>query len=70
MTKRKRIWTDDAPEALPESSSRGPDLDNSKDQSVLDVLPGITRKITACGACRKQKVRNEVALPPIGFKLI
>jgi hypothetical protein len=62
MTKRKRTWTDDAPETLPESSSRGPDLDNLKDQTVLDVLPGITRKITACGACRKQKVRNEFVL--------
>ncbi|KAJ5883422.1 uncharacterized protein N7473_010308 [Penicillium subrubescens] len=64
MTKRKRTWTDDAPEALPESSSRGPDLDNSKDQSVLDVLPGITRKITACGACRKQKIKCDMTDGP------
>lgn len=56
MTKRKRTWTDEAPDALPESSSQSVGLANAKD-GVLEVLPGITRKITACGACRKQKVR-------------
>lgn len=53
MTKRKRTSTDEPSDALPESSSQG---DAQKEQGVLDVLPGITRKITACGACRKQKV--------------
>jgi positive regulator of sigma E activity len=34
-------------------------VSDSKEPAVLDVLPGITRKITACGACRKQKVCDE-----------
>lgn len=60
MTKRKRTLTDDAPDNLPERSSEtGVDLTSVRDSGVLDVLPGITRKITACGACRKQKVRCE-----------
>lgn len=25
-------------------------------QNLVEVLPGITRKITACAACRKNKV--------------
>lgn len=56
MTKRKRTWTEETSEALPDSTSQAGDLANARDLSVMDVLPGITRKITACGACRKQKV--------------
>lgn len=69
MSKRKRTWTDGASGTLPESSSRGADHDDPKDRSVLDVLPGITRKITACGACRKQKVCNRILFPLIGLIL-
>lgn len=69
MAKRKRTWTDEAPGTLPESSAQALDLDDPKDQSVLDVLPGISRKITACGTCRKQKVCHEFAVPLIGFEL-
>ena len=58
MTKRKRNWTDETSETLPESSSQPLASNEAKDAGVLDVLPGITRKITACGACRKQKVCN------------
>ncbi|KAJ5747026.1 uncharacterized protein N7511_008722 [Penicillium nucicola] len=54
MVKRKRNLTED-PETLP--ASNGSD---SKEPAVLDVLPGITRKITACGACRKQKIKCDM----------
>jgi hypothetical protein len=54
MVKRKRTLTDEDPETLPASN-----VSYSKEPAVLGVLPGITRKITACGACRKQKVRDE-----------
>ncbi|KAJ5994915.1 hypothetical protein N7481_001892 [Penicillium waksmanii] len=63
MAKRKRTLTDDASEALPESSSQ-PHPSEGKDASVLDVLPGITRKITACGACRKQKIKCDMTNGP------
>jgi hypothetical protein len=69
MTKRKRTWTDDdAPDALPDVSSDR-SLAVAKDPDVLEVLPGITRKITACGACRKQKVSDENDHHLIGLKL-
>lgn len=68
MAKRKRTWTDHASETIPESSSQPPVVEG-KDASVLDVLPGITRKITACGACRKQKVGDSMALALIGLTL-
>ena len=63
MTKRKRVWAET--DACPEnnSSSEHPD---AKDPGVLDVLPGITRKITACGACRKQKVCHRFDATLIG----
>jgi hypothetical protein len=54
MAKRKRTLADEDPETLPASNAS-----NSKEPAVLDLLPGITRKITACGACRKQKVCDE-----------
>jgi hypothetical protein len=57
MTKRKRVWADEAPDVMPNANS-SVELPDAKDPGVLDVLPGITRKITACGACRKQKVRQ------------
>jgi hypothetical protein len=56
MVKRKRNWTDEESETLPSSNVSDP----AKEPAVLDVLPGITRKITACGACRKQKVCNRI----------
>ncbi|OQD84945.1 hypothetical protein PENANT_c011G06119 [Penicillium antarcticum] len=55
MTKRKRTVTDEDPENLPASNAS--DL---REPAVLDVLPGITRKITACGACRKQKIKCDM----------
>ncbi|KAJ5088624.1 hypothetical protein N7456_012240 [Penicillium angulare] len=60
MTKRKRVWSDEASEALPGASS-AVELPDAKDPGVLDVLPGITRKITACGACRKQKIKCDMS---------
>ncbi|KAJ6111105.1 hypothetical protein N7486_003340 [Penicillium sp. IBT 16267x] len=63
MTKRKRIWADEAPEAMPEANS-SVELPDAKDSGVLDVLPGITRKITACGACRKQKIKCDMTNGP------
>ena len=33
------------------------------DGSVVEVLSGITRKITACAACRKNKVVPDVPFP-------
>lgn len=33
-----------------------PGRDSNADSIVFDSLPGITRKITACAACRKNKV--------------
>ncbi|OQE14086.1 hypothetical protein PENSTE_c039G10236 [Penicillium steckii] len=64
MTKRKRNWTDEASETLPESSSQPLASNEAKDAGVLDVLPGITRKITACGACRKQKIKCDMTDGP------
>ncbi|KAJ5535782.1 hypothetical protein N7513_008968 [Penicillium frequentans] len=63
MTKRKRVWTDEAPDAMPEANS-SVELPDAKDPAVLDVLPGITRKITACGACRKQKIKCDMTNGP------
>lgn len=68
MTKRKRTLADNSSEALPESSTQ-PHVNDSKDVGVLDVLPGITRKITACGACRKQKVGVSIRVNFIGQSL-
>ncbi|KAJ6031789.1 hypothetical protein N7540_002521 [Penicillium herquei] len=64
MTKRKRISTDEGPEGLPDANSPSTELLNSKDPEVLDILPGITRKITACGACRKQKIKCDMTEGP------
>lgn len=64
MAKRKRTWTEETSEALPDSKAHA-DLSNARDIGVMDVLPGITRKITACGACRKQKVCHR----PLGLQL-
>ncbi|KAJ5912433.1 hypothetical protein N7504_001316 [Penicillium tannophilum] len=63
MTKRKRIWADEAPDAMPDANS-SVELPDAKDPAVLDVLPGITRKITACGACRKQKIKCDMTNGP------
>lgn len=49
------MWADEAADAMPDANS-SVELPDAKDPGVLNVLPGITRKITACGACRKQKV--------------
>ncbi|KAJ6078511.1 hypothetical protein N7467_008264 [Penicillium canescens] len=59
MVKRKRTLTDEDPETLPASN-----VSYSKEPAVLDVLPGITRKITACGACRKQKIKCDMTNGP------
>ncbi|KAJ5099880.1 hypothetical protein N7532_006881 [Penicillium argentinense] len=59
MTKRKRTEADEASEALPETI-----LQTSESKDVLEVLPGITRKITACGACRKQKIKCDMTNGP------
>lgn len=55
MVKRKRTWPEEAPGPLPQSC-----VSSAKDSDVLAVLPGITRKIAACGACRKQKVSHSI----------
>ncbi|KAL4752233.1 hypothetical protein BDW72DRAFT_202463 [Aspergillus terricola var. indicus] len=56
MPKRKREAT-----ALEngnhESSAQGP----NKGYKLAEVLPGITRKITACAACRKNKIRCDMS---------
>ncbi|KAJ5091207.1 hypothetical protein NUU61_006077 [Penicillium alfredii] len=59
MVKRKRTWPEEAPGPLPQSS-----VSSAKDSDVLGVLPGITRKITACGACRKQKIKCDMSNGP------
>lgn len=40
------------------SEDDGPQKDNDDPTKSTDILPSITRKITACAACRKQKVRT------------
>ncbi|KAJ5925927.1 hypothetical protein N7454_007437 [Penicillium verhagenii] len=64
MKKRKRVWADEAPDAMPDANSSSVDLPEAKESGVLDVLPGITRKITACGACRKQKIKCDMTNGP------
>ncbi|KAK1150042.1 hypothetical protein N8T08_003600 [Aspergillus melleus] len=65
MAKRKRSLTDNVgPDTLP-SEDQSPGVDpqfhpagpacQGDASAMVDVLPGITRKITACTACRKQK---------------
>ncbi|CAG7989637.1 unnamed protein product [Penicillium olsonii] len=60
MVKRKRNWTDEESETLPSAHNAS----DPKEPAVLDVLPGITRKITACGACRKQKIKCDMSNGP------
>ncbi|CAG8922768.1 unnamed protein product [Penicillium salamii] len=60
MVKRKRNWTDEESETLPSAQN----VSDNKEPAVLDVLPGITRKITACGACRKQKIKCDMSNGP------
>ncbi|CAG7950872.1 unnamed protein product [Penicillium salamii] len=60
MVKRKRNWTDEESETLPSAQNAA----DNKEPAVLDVLPGITRKITACGACRKQKIKCDMSNGP------
>ncbi|CRG86283.1 Transcriptional activator of proteases prtT [Talaromyces islandicus] len=37
-----------------------PGRDSTADSIVFDALPGITRKITACAACRKNKIKCDM----------
>ncbi|KAJ5682848.1 hypothetical protein N7462_006013 [Penicillium macrosclerotiorum] len=61
MTKLKRARTDVDSEPLPEQSlDAANDLSNGRDPAVLDILPGITRKITACGACSSLQRNTEL----------
>jgi hypothetical protein len=41
-----------------ETPMSAPARNSSNQTNVYGSLPGITRKITACAACRKNKVRN------------
>ncbi|KAL5338188.1 hypothetical protein BJX70DRAFT_408861 [Aspergillus crustosus] len=57
MAKRKREATTTGENGQNESSS---DQWPKGGQNLTEVLPGITRKITACAACRKNKIRCEM----------
>lgn len=53
----KRTNSADQGDAHPADTPMPPPGRNSTGDSVVfDALPGITRKITACAACRKNKV--------------
>ncbi|PLB49639.1 hypothetical protein P170DRAFT_475933 [Aspergillus steynii IBT 23096] len=74
MTKRKRSCPDDIrPDILPPEQSLGGDARDARSHAaagheeasaMVDVLPGITRKITACTACRKQKIKCDMTHGP------
>ncbi|KAL4875208.1 hypothetical protein BJY04DRAFT_224284 [Aspergillus karnatakaensis] len=56
MPKRKRDATTKGENGHNDSSSDWP----KGGQNLVEVLPGITRKITACAACRKNKIRCDM----------
>ncbi|KAJ5161957.1 hypothetical protein N7492_007349 [Penicillium capsulatum] len=62
MVKRKLACADEAPEVVPNSTPH--DLASTREQGALDILPGITRKLTACGARRKQKIKCDMTNGP------
>ncbi|KAI9043565.1 Zn(II)2Cys6 transcription factor [Aspergillus affinis] len=82
MTKRKRSLADNVgPDTLP-SAQQSPGVDpqshpagsaaGQEDASAMvDVLPGITRKITACTACHRQKIKCDMTDgPPLNTELL
>ncbi|KAL4999462.1 hypothetical protein BDV10DRAFT_200687 [Aspergillus recurvatus] len=56
MPKRKRE-TAAVENGHHESSDQGP----NRNHNLAEALPGITRKITACAACRKNKIRCDMS---------
>ncbi|KAI9927834.1 hypothetical protein ASPWEDRAFT_69797 [Aspergillus wentii DTO 134E9] len=71
MSKRKRSCPEDPSDTVPTSDAAGLSissrrLSTAEEPKTVEVLPGITRKITACAACRKQKIRCDMpeGVPP------
>ncbi|KAL5049339.1 hypothetical protein BDW71DRAFT_217481 [Aspergillus fruticulosus] len=56
MPKRKRETA-----ALENCQHESPDQVPNRNHNLAEVLPGITRKITACAACRKNKIRCDMS---------